>query len=58
MTGEGVITAHLEDEEITRVDALAQRRGIGRDAMLIELVRTGLSTCEKTREIEGKSQGI
>lgn len=57
MTGEDVITAHLDESELARIDALAQLHGIGRDAMLAVLVREGLSTCENALEIERFSHG-
>lgn len=42
-----IVTTCFEPEEIERVDALAQERGVTREEMLAALVLVGVSTCER-----------
>ena len=46
MTAEGMITTHLDEEDLARVDELAQQKGVSRDEMLAAVVRSGLLACE------------
>lgn len=47
MTTEGVITTQLDEQELARINVLAQRNGVSRDEMLSMLVRAGMPTCEQ-----------
>jgi hypothetical protein len=53
MTTDEVITQILDEDELVRVDALAQSRGISRTRMFITCIHSGIATCEREDGLAG-----
>ncbi len=47
MKREETVHAQLETKDLERLDALARDRGIPREEMLREVIRSGVEACEK-----------
>jgi hypothetical protein len=58
MKKEGQVLAQLTDEDLARIDALATERGISREEMLREVIRSGVDVLEGPRSgVKGPGEG-